>query len=116
MLFFGVYIQDRERLVTGDIFQGYDLWVWFVVLLQVAGGVITACVMKFASNILKCLAIACSICCCAAYSVVIGELKLTATLILGVLTVCISVAGYSLCQSKVSLPEKFINVKNDGRG
>ena len=89
-------LQNQKQVLQGDFFKGYDAIVWLIVLLQTAGGIIIAFVMKFASNILKCLAIGLSICFCAVYSVVVGELKLTGHVALGVFLVCSSVLGYSL--------------------
>ena len=100
-----VYFQDPERLVGGTFFEGYDAVVWFVVALQATGGIITAYVLKFASNILKCLAIATSICLCAAYSVISGELELSTYLVVGVFLVCTSVGGYSISSNQGS-PEE----------
>jgi len=100
-----VYFQDSERLVGGTFFEGYDAVVWFVVVLQATGGILIAYVMKFSSNILKCLAIATSICCVAVYSVFSGELELTTYLVMGVFLVCTSVGGYSISTKRVS-PEK----------
>jgi len=100
-----VYFQDSERLVGGTFFEGYDAVVWFVVVLQATGGILIAYVMKFSSNILKCLAIATSICCVAVYSVFSGELELTTYLVMGVFLVCTSVGGYSMSTKQVS-PKK----------
>jgi UDP-sugar transporter A1/2/3 len=97
-----VHFQDFERLVGGTFFEGYDAVVWFVVALQAIGGIITAYVLKFASNVLKCLAIAISICCCAMYSVISGELKITISLVMGVFLVCASVGGYSMSTKQMS--------------
>ncbi len=109
-----VYFQDAERLVGGTFFEGYDGVLWLVVALQATGGIITAYVLKFASNILKCLAIAISICFCAAYSVISGELELSTYLVTGVFLVCTSVGGYSLSMNHRS-PEKTENRKKAGR-
>ena len=93
---FGVLCNSYEVVFSGNFFHGYDRFVWIVVFLQAFGGIIIAFVMKFASNIMKNCAIALSICCCAAYSVLIRELELKLTLVTGVLLVCASVAGYSV--------------------
>ena len=87
----GALWQRSDLLVTFAFTQGFDAYVWGVVVCQAAGGVIIAFVMKFANNVLKCLAVAISICCCAVYSVAIGDLKITTTLFLGMLTVVTSV-------------------------
>ena len=93
---FGVFLQNHDQAFTSGFFKGYGVLVWLIILLQTAGGVIIAYVMKFTNNILKCLAIGLSICCCAVYSFVVGELELTANVMLGIFLVCVSIAGYSL--------------------
>jgi UDP-sugar transporter A1/2/3 len=84
------------RVERISIFSGFDSVVWLVVFLQASGGIIISYVMKFADNILKCLAVSLSICCCAVYSVVSGQLNFTASLAGGVLMVNIAVYQYSL--------------------
>ena len=103
-LFVG-YSQDFKGMANGAFFEGYDAIVWCVVILQAAGGIIIAYVMRYAGNILKCLAIAMSICCCAVYSVLSGELEPTANLVAGVSFVCISIAGYSSCSTSDALQD-----------
>ena len=103
--FSGVCINNSELLVTRELFKGYTPVVWAVVFLQSAGGIITAFVMKSAGNIMKCLAIALSICCCATFSVLQRESELTPALLLGVFSVCISVSGYSLSTKPILRPK-----------
>lgn len=83
-----------------DLFTGFDAVVASVILLQALGGIITAYVLKFANNILKCLAVSISICCCAAYSVANGELDMTPTLAVGVFTVNMAVFIFSVRAGK----------------
>lgn len=97
---FGVFLQNNEHVFSGNFFKGYEAVVWVVVLLQTAGGIIIGYVMQFTSNIMKCLAIGLSICLCAIYSVFVGETELTANVVLGILLVFISIAGYSLHSSQ----------------
>ena len=92
----GMVSQDYVRLVHGTAFVGYDLYVWGVVVLQAIGGLLIAFILKYSNNIIKCLAIAMSICCCAAYSIMIGEQVLSAQLVAGVLLVIFAVGAYSL--------------------
>ena len=92
----GIYFADHTKIQRGNIFQGYDLVVFGVIFLQAAGGIIIALVLKHANTMMKCLAISVSICCCAFYSVSIGELTVTPSLIFGVLSVNIAVSIYSL--------------------
>ena len=96
----GVLGQDASILFPGNVFRGYDEFVWGVVALQAIGGLLIAYIMKFSNNILKCLAIAISICCCAVYSIATEELVLTPSLAAGVLLVCFAVWAFSLSTSK----------------
>lgn len=88
----------------GVLFGGYDAVVALVIFLQAGGGIITGYVLKYANNILKCIAIALSICCCAAYSVANGELDLTASLALGVIVVNVAVVTFSLNSKRKAKP------------
>ena len=101
----GIFLQAREQVVAGDFFHGYDHVVCLVILLQAAGGIIIAFVLKFASVVLKCLAISVSICCCAIYSVWAQELALTLKLAVGIIIVNLSVASFSLVRPKLASSE-----------
>lgn len=105
----GVYFADPAKIQVGHFFQGYDLVVFGVVFLQVAGGIIIALVLKFANNMMKCIAISVSICCCAFYSVSTGELSVTPPLILGVLLVNIAVSIYALNPYEHKMNEGILN-------
>lgn len=48
-----VFTYDREKVQTHGFFYGYDWVVWLVILLQSAGGLVVAVVVKYADNILK---------------------------------------------------------------
>jgi len=88
-------VRDPYTLITGRFLVGFDRLVWVVIALQAAGGIIVAYVMKFASNILKCMAISSSICCCTLYSVMTNEIDLTLQICAGVPTVILSVLLFS---------------------
>jgi len=106
----GIYFTDHAK-IRGNIFQGYDLVVLGVVFLQAAGGIIIALVLKFADNMMKCIAISVSICCCAFYSVSTGELSVTPSLILGVLLVNTAVSIYSLNPVKHKMTESILDTE-----
>ena len=61
------YVTSSWQSTQSEItkFEGFDCVVIFVVFLQAIGGLITAAVMRYASNILKCFAVSISICNCA---------------------------------------------------
>ena len=92
----GVFIQAQEQVFDGIFFNGYDYVVLSVIALQAVGGIIISFVLKFANSIMKCMAIAVSICCCAIYSVYSNELKVTAKLVTGIFLVNVSVLAFSL--------------------
>ncbi|CAK9112211.1 UDP-N-acetylglucosamine transporter (Golgi UDP-GlcNAc transporter) (Solute carrier family 35 member A3) [Durusdinium trenchii] len=46
-------LHDYDRIAEGGFFQGYDKWVWAVILNQALGGLLVSLVMKYADNILK---------------------------------------------------------------
>jgi UDP-sugar transporter A1/2/3 len=91
----GAVLQEGDLRVTQSFMRGFDEYVWGVVVCQAVGGVIIAFVMKFADNILKCLAVAISICLCAVYSVAVGDLALTTSLVSGIIVVVASVYVFS---------------------
>jgi len=95
---FGVYSQAPLAVLQLNLFQGYDIIVWIVIFLQAAGGIIIAYVLKFATTILKCLAISISICCCAIYSVAWEDMPLKSELVAGIITVNVSVTLFALQQ------------------
>lgn len=100
---FSVILQSSESLTWRSIFAGFDEYVWGVVFCQAAGGIITGYVLKFANNIHKCLAVGISICLCAIYSVTVGTLPLSLSLVAGILVVTASVFLYSANTSGILL-------------
>lgn len=54
-------LNDGAFVATYGIFQGFDLCVWCIVLLNGAGGLLVAATMKYADNIVKCFAAALAI-------------------------------------------------------
>ena len=79
-----------------DVFRGFDLAVWCVILLLSAGGVLTALVMKYAGALTKCYAVSVSIIVCALFSSLFEALgqKLTLNVLLGSTFVICSVFQY----------------------
>lgn len=47
------YLRDYEAISTRGFLAGYDNYVWLVIVLQAAGGLIVAVVVKYADNVLK---------------------------------------------------------------
>lgn len=59
------YLNDGDVLRRTGIFQGYDIVVVGIILLQAIGGLVVATVLRYAGNVLKSFAISLSICNCA---------------------------------------------------
>jgi len=113
----GVYLQAREQFFARNFFDGYDHMVWSVIVLQAAGGIIIAFVLKFTNVIIKCIAISVSICCCAVYSLWTKELVFSARLVFGILLVIVSVVAFSLAQAKKPVSETISSRRsNNGAG
>jgi len=47
------YMQDMKAIQERGFLSGYNRYVWAVIVLQVAGGLIVAVVVKYADNVLK---------------------------------------------------------------
>ena len=59
------YWRDGTIICRNGIFTGYDGFVVVIIVLQAIGGLISAAVMRYATNVLKCFAVSLSICSCA---------------------------------------------------
>jgi UDP-sugar transporter A1/2/3 len=107
-----VYFSDYEVVSERGFFRGYTSLVWASILVQSGGGLLTACVIKYADNILKGFAssIAIIISCLAAN--LLFNTKLTGLLMFGTIMVVVSVFLYSYTPSKSESPEPLLSVKN----
>lgn len=85
---------DYHLFHAAGFFCGYDNRVVFVIVLQAAGGMIVAVVMRYASNILKCFAVSISICICVIVSAVQGRETLSIQTICGMVLVNVSTLLY----------------------
>ena len=79
--------KDHELFRSVGFFYGYDATVCAVTLLQAAGGLIVAIVMRYASTVLKCFAVALSICLCTTVSASQGHELMSFTKVAGILFV-----------------------------
>jgi solute carrier family 35 (UDP-sugar transporter), member A1/2/3 len=70
-----------------SIFANFGPWAWSTVLIQVAGGLLTAMVIKYADNILKGFATSLSIVLSFLASVALFDLHLSIAFVVGSLTV-----------------------------
>ncbi len=87
--------QDGEYLWKHGIFRGYDGIVFTIVLLQAAGGLIVAAVLRYAGNVLKCFAVCFSICNCAVASAYLHDENVSPITALGIVLVTGSTFLYS---------------------
>ena len=88
MMMFEVGVSHQQ------MFQGFDIVVMTVVVVNAIGGLIISATMTYASSILKCFAIGASICSVSLISALFGH-KVTLMQILGVLMVSGAVGMYS---------------------
>ena len=95
-LSFLVAIHSDAAVSFETLFAGYDVAVVGVILLQAAGGLIVAIVMRYASTILKCFAVSASICVCAMIAMISGQEEVTAQCIAGVTLVMTATLVYGM--------------------
>lgn len=96
------FVNDHALLGAHGFFFGYDLFVWYLIVLQAGGGLIVAMVVKFADNILKGFATSLAIIISAVASVYLFEFHLTIQFTVGAALVIGSIFlyGYDPAKSK----------------
>merc|ERR1712151_1128728 len=90
-------MQDYGAVRAHGFHQGYDWFVWAVIMMHAIGGLIVAACMKYADNILKCFgnAIAIVVNCFLSYSI-LNEFQLDLQFLFGTLLVIVSTTVYNL--------------------
>ncbi|CAO1634907.1 unnamed protein product [Parajaminaea phylloscopi] len=63
--------------------HNFGAWAWAIVALQTIGGLVTACVMRWADNILKCFAVALALLLTSLLSIPLFDFHLTPSFVLG---------------------------------
>jgi len=113
LAFFSVIIaltKSRLSVESKPFLHGFTGWVWAVVMLQAAGGLLVAAVMKYADNVLKGLATAVSVVVSTAFSVVLFGTKLTGSFFMGGALILSSVYVFSnpvkICVAEVAKDEE----------
>ncbi|XP_075972843.1 UDP-galactose transporter [Anticarsia gemmatalis] len=86
--------------VQNNLLKGFDGFVWYLVLLQAAGGLIVAVVVKYADNILKGFATSVAIVISCIASIYLFNFKLTVQFALGALFVIGSIFLYGYVPKK----------------
>lgn len=99
-----VGVKDGQNVAKGGFFQGYNLIVVSVILLQAAGGLVVAVVVKYADSIRKSFAAAVSIVASCGLSMFFFDVQLNKTFALGVMFVCMSVYMYGRPAPERGLP------------
>lgn len=90
------YLRDSALIGRDGFFQGYDMVVALVVVLQATGGLVVALVMRHAGNILKCFAVSISMCNCAVFTVLASSDRTSvSTLAMGLAIVVAATFAYS---------------------
>ena len=90
-----LYFNDGQKLIEKGFFQGYDWVVWCVILLQSAGGLLVALVIKYCDNILKGFATSAAIVMSCIASMYFFDFQLTFQFTAGAIMVMSSVYMYS---------------------
>ncbi|KAF8343884.1 nucleotide-sugar transporter-domain-containing protein [Cantharellus anzutake] len=85
-----------------NLFHHFGFWAWTTVLVQVAGGLITAVVIKYSDNILKGFATSLSIVISSLASVALFGDQITLTFTIGATTVLAATAMYNQPETPVS--------------
>lgn len=88
------FINDGGMLRKQGFFFGYDLFVYYLVVLQAGGGLIVAMVVKYADNILKGFATSLAIIISCIASIYLFDFKLTLQFSLGAFLVICSIFMY----------------------
>jgi UDP-sugar transporter A1/2/3 len=98
-----------------SIFHNFGVWAWATVLAQVAGGLVTALVIKYADNILKGFATSLSIVMSFLASVALFDFVITTTFLLGSVMVLVATWLYNQPQRGGSGTLKIIRMGRDVR-
>ena len=97
MLFavFSIGFFDGRRVLEEGLFSGFSVWAFLIVLVQAAGGLLTAVVMKYTDNIVKGFAMAIAICLTSILSIPFFGATLTREFWVGAFMVILSIFNYS---------------------
>ena len=95
LAFLGVYTKDHQAVSERGFFHGYNSLVWLVVIVQAAGGLIVAVVVRYADNVLKTFAASFSIIVSCVVSAILFDFRPNAQFIVGTVLVVFATAMYS---------------------
>lgn len=101
------YLVNEHNMT--NLFKGFDGFVWYLVVLQAAGGLIVAVVVKYADNILKGFATSVAIIISCVASIYIFNFYVTVQFGFGTLLVIASIFLYGYVPKKPD-PRNSLNV------
>ncbi|CAL7944466.1 unnamed protein product [Xylocopa violacea] len=101
------FVSDSKTIQKQGFFFGYDLFVWYLIVLQAGGGLIVAMVVKYADNILKGFATSLAIIISCIASIYFFDFNLTLQFSVGAILVICSIFLYSH-QSKQTFTDKHL--------
>lgn len=107
------FANDGSNVLNNGFFFGYDLFVYFLILLQAGGGLIVAVVVKYADNILKGFATSLAIILSCFASIFLFNFLLTFQFVFGVCFVIVSVFLYSHDPNKNKNVKKMSSNRED---
>lgn len=107
------FVNDASPIYHHGFFHGYDLFVWYLVLLQAGGGLIVAVVVKYADNILKGFATSLAIIFSCIASIYIFNFNLTLQFSAGALLVIASIFLYGYDPSRTNVKTTIHNAPTD---
>ncbi|CAF0849525.1 unnamed protein product [Brachionus calyciflorus] len=99
-----VYISDYDKIEAKGFFFGYNSVVWVNIIIQSAGGLLVAVVIKYADNILKGYATSIAIIVSCLASVYLFDTVINMVFAFGTLLVVVSVVLYSYTPPSPTLP------------
>merc|ERR1712062_377983 len=89
-----VYFKHGNEISENGFFFGYDLFIWYLVVLNATGGLLVAVVIKYADNILKGFACSLAIIITCFVSVFLFGFQLSLQFIVGATFVILSIFMY----------------------
>ena len=97
------FANDGQKISVHGFFFGYDLFIYYLVVLQAGGGLIVAVVVKYADNILKGFATSLAIVLSCIFSIYLFHFNLTIQFTGGAALVIASIFLYGFDPSKKNI-------------
>ena len=97
------FANDGQKISVHGFFYGYDLFIYYLVVLQAGGGLIVAVVVKYADNIIKGFATSLAIVLSCIFSIYLFHFNLTLQFTFGAGLVIASIFLYGFDPSKKNI-------------